>query len=225
MKQINRKCIVCLSGGMDSGTLLSYCIEHYGEVEAVGFIYGSKHNPYEQEAAKKLCIYYNIQFTQIDLSNISKYLNSNLLTSGEEIPEGYYESDNMKLTVVPGRNIIFISILAGIAQSRKAQMVAIGIHGGDHAIYPDCRPSFFQAMQKAIVEGTGDEVALLAPFLMENKTSILGWGIEHKVPYGLTRTCYKAQPLACGKCGACQERIEAFANHGIMDPILYDEEN
>jgi len=216
------QCVISLSGGMDSGTLLSFAQTVYGNVLAVGFSYGSKHNKYELACAEKLCKENDVEFIQINLEEVGSALSSSLLKSGGDIPEGHYESENMKSTVVPGRNMIFASILAGIAESRKAPFVALGIHSGDHAIYPDCRPEFFRSMAKAIQDATDGGVVLEAPFLNMDKTDILKWGLNHKVPYQFTRTCYKDQPLACGKCGACQERLEAFRNLNTTDPIMYD---
>jgi 7-cyano-7-deazaguanine synthase len=221
------KSVVSLSGGMDSGTALGWAKENYEEVLAVGFLYGSKHNPYEQECAQKLSEYFNVEFIRVDLTPVGKFLQSNLLKTGGSIPEGHYESESMKQTVVPGRNIIFTSILAGIAESRGFNSVVLGIHSGDHTIYPDCRPEFFDAMNYAVMHSSEEKVFLKAPFLRGNKTSILEYGyyfLKKEFPYHLTRTCYKDQELACGKCGACQERLEAFKNIGRTDPIKYEEE-
>ena len=123
----------------------------------------------------------------------------------------------MKLTVVPGRNTIFASIMMGLAESLGASVIALGIHQGDHAIYPDCRREFYKAMGHAILLGTDDRVELVAPFIDTDKTGIAKWGLEHNVPYHLTRTCYTDEPDPCGKCGACIERAEAFRLNGAPD--------
>ncbi|RLF30303.1 MAG: 7-cyano-7-deazaguanine synthase QueC [Thermoplasmata archaeon] len=214
--------VVSVSGGMDSATVLRYS-DILGKTLAVNFTYGSKHNEYERECAVRLCQHFGIDLIRLDLSNVGKALKSNLLLSGGEIPEGHYEDENMKLTVVPGRNMIFTSILAGIAESNGAGKIFLGIHSGDHAIYPDCRPEFLIAMNDAVMAGTDNKVCLEAPFIYSDKESILRWGYEHGVPYEMTRTCYKHQPLACGKCGACQERLEAFRLIGKTDPVAYEE--
>jgi len=216
--------IVSLSGGMDSGTALAWAKEHSMDVLAIGFIYGSKHNPYEQECAEQLAEHFQIEFMRVNLTDIFFNLKSNLLLSGGEIPEGHYESDSMKQTVVPGRNIIFASILVGIAESRGFDTVVLGIHAGDHVIYPDCRPEFFNAMNCAVRHGTNEKVNLKAPFLYGDKSTILKYGYKREFPYHLTRTCYKDQELACGKCGACTERLEAFRSIGEEDPIEYEDE-
>lgn len=213
--------VISLSGGMDSATLLAMCQASALPNLAVSFDYGSKHAKYEQECVRELCKHYSVELIQINLRNVGGLLSSNLLLQGGDIPEGHYEDESMKLTVVPGRNMIFISILTGIAQSRGAGEVALGIHAGDHAIYPDCRPEFFNSMKQTIAFSTEGQINLVAPFLDMNKISILKWGIDHSVPYQFTRTCYKNQPISCGKCGACQERLEAFLENDQTDPITY----
>ncbi len=221
------RAVVSLSGGMDSGTSLAWAKENYSEVLAVGFLYGSKHNSYEQQCAQQLSEYFEVRFIRIDLTGISNYLKSDLLQSGGQIPEGHYESESMKQTVVPGRNMIFISVLSGIAESRGFDTVVLGIHSGDHNIYPDCRPEFFNAISCAVRHGTDGKINLKAPFLYGDKLAILKYGyniLSKPFPYHLTRTCYKDQELACGKCGACQERLEAFKIIGKEDPIEYEEQ-
>lgn len=218
------KSILSLSGGMDSTAVLASLLSEGKSVECFGFEYGSKHNLYEQAAARAVANFYKVKYTLIDLSAITPHLQSNLLKTGGAIPEGHYNDQSMSLTVVPGRNIIFLSILAGIAWSRGATEIGIGIHQGDHAIYPDCRLSFFKAMNLSISEGTDYKVKVLAPFLHTDKIGIVKWGVKHDVPFHLTRTCYKDQPLACGKCGSCQERFESFALNNLKDPIQYEQE-
>jgi len=225
-KIVQTKALVSLSGGMDSTTVLTAAFRQAqitgGEVQAVSFCYGSKHNPYENLAAVQIAKHYGIQHELIDLSQVGALLNSNLLRSGGPIPEGHYQADNMSQTVVPGRNLIFISILTGLAWSRGLNSIWLGIHQGDHVIYPDCRIEFFDAMNSAVMHGTDHAVSLEAPFLRGDKTTIIEFGRANDTPYHLTRTCYKDQPIACGRCGACQERLEAFRNNGIEDPIEYE---
>lgn len=217
------KAIVSLSGGMDSATVLAQALSAGREVEAVGFYYGSKHNRYENVCAALLAAHYDVPYQLLSFRDIAQHFRSNLLQGQGAVPEGHYEQENMTQTVVPGRNIIFISILAGLAWSRDAGEIWLGIHQGDHAIYEDCRPGFFHAMNMAIREGTGARVTLRAPFLDTNKSGIVRRGLELQVPYGLTRTCYKDQEVACGKCGSCVERREAFLLNDAKDPIPYQD--
>jgi len=217
------KAIVSLSGGMDSATVLAKMIDEGYDVECIGFSYGSKHNVYENSAALEISKHYKVPFKVYGLEGFMADLNSNLLKSGDEIPEGHYEQENMSLTVVPGRNLIFASIVASIAESRGASCIALGVHSGDHAIYPDCRPEFVEALKTVIGASTENKVEVLAPFLTGDKISIIEWGLKNNVPYELTRTCYKDQEASCGKCGSCTERLEAFELNGVKDPIEYDQ--
>lgn len=214
--------VLSLSGGLDSTSLLAWLLEHEYAVTPVIFMYGSKHNKYENEAAKKVCRHYQLAPIECDLSKIFSVFKSNLLASGGPIPEGHYSDETMKQTVVPGRNLIFISILAGIAESVGADNVAIGVHAGDHAIYPDCRPLFIKLADDIIFASTEAKVALLAPFLHVNKAQVLSFALRNNSPIELTRTCYKDQPIACGKCGSCVERLEAFDINGMRDVIEYE---
>lgn len=213
--------IVSLSGGMDSATLLAHVLSQDREVLAVGFDYGSKHGLWERQKAIELCSHYNVPYRQLDLCSLMKGFRSNLLRDGGAIPEGHYEEESMKLTVVPARNIIFSSVLAGIAWNEGASEIYVGIHAGDHAIYPDCRPDFFLGMKTAIWHGTDSRACLFAPFLFMTKAEILRQGLALKVPYQHTRTCYVDDAIACGKCGSCCERREAFMLNNAEDPIPY----
>ncbi len=223
----NKKVVLSLSGGMDSTTLLAYYLDREYEVWPLIFNYNSKHNKYENEAAFKICEYYQIKhYKYVELPFINKLFRSNLLSSGGEIPEGYYTDATMSKTVVPGRNLILISICAGYAESIDANIVAIGAHSGDHAIYPDCRPEFIFSTNSTIYLSSDRKITLDAPFLYLDKAAILeiGYSLDPKLipPYHLTRTCYKDQEVACGKCGSCTERLEAFKKIGLVDPLKYE---
>lgn len=217
------KVILGLSGGMDSATLCSYYLDKGYNVFPIQFEYGSKHNQYERQAAEKFVKHYGLSIKEISLDFIGELFKSNLLKGEGEIPESHYTDQSMSLTVVPARNIIFASIMAGYAWSIDADIVALGVHAGDHTIYEDCRAGFIAAMNAAIISGTGDRVRIEAPFQYMDKTGILLKGVELDTPYLYTRTCYKDQELSCGKCGSCIERLEAFNNIGINDPIKYKE--
>ncbi len=215
------KVVLGLSGGVDSATLAAYYLDAGYEVIPVNFLYGSKHNQWEAQAAEMLRDYYSLPpIITIPLS-FMKGFKSNLLKNGGPIPKGHYQDKNMTLTVVPGRNMIFLSIMLGYAWSLGADIIAYGAHSGDHAIYEDCRPQFVHALSLAVTFGSGGRVTLEAPFLFMSKTDIVRTGVILKVPYEMTRTCYQDTPLACGKCGSCVERLEAFKTLGIEDPIKY----
>lgn len=215
--------LVSLSGGMDSATLLADMVSHYGKehVKAVGVKYPSKHNYHEQGAAIDLSIHYGVPFQIVDLDSLFHGFRSNLLKSGGAIPEGHYEAANMSQTVVPCRNMIFASVLAGLALSQNFNVVVMGVHAGDHHIYPDCRPGFVNAMKGAVATATEDKVTLLTPYLHISKAEILKVGLGLGVPFQLTRTCYTADLTACGQCGSCRERLEAFQLCGVEDPLPY----
>lgn len=218
--------VISLSGGMDSTTLLGLVLEEHpkNEVYTLTFRYGSKHNVYENIAAQMVAEHYGVSWRLVDFSDVLDDLNvkSNLMKGQGDIPEGHYEDESMSQTVVPGRNIIFTSFMTSYAWTIEADEVYLGIHSGDHAIYEDCRPEFYEAMAEAVAAGTGGRCRLRAPFLYDNKTSIIKKGNAIGVPYHLTRTCYKDQEISCGKCGACQERLEAFAANNTWDPIEYE---
>ncbi len=224
-----QKVVIGLSGGMDSVTLLGFALRQGYEVHCVSFFYGSKHSPYEMQAARNVIEYYReagkgVKHSVIDLRHAFSGFKSNLLDSGGAIPEGHYEEASMKQTVVPGRNMIMGAIMAGLAESIGAQTVMLGVHSGDHHIYPDCRPDFINAFNRAVIESSDYKVSVSAPFINDTKESLLlkGYNYEPAVPYHLTRTCYKAQEVSCGKCGSCRERLEAFELIGVKDPIPYE---
>lgn len=229
----NDAIVIALSGGMDSATLLGLLHDsEYDEIHCCMFDYGSKHGMYEQQAALKLIDHYqtlsmHTQFhTHIfNLTKIMRGFKSNLLLSNSgEIPEGYYTDETMSQTVVPARNTIFASIMTGVAMSVGAPFIALGVHAGDHHIYADCRPEYIKALDSLIYLASEGQVEIFAPFLHEDKTTILkiGYNLLYPVPYHLTRTCYKSQPISCGVCGSCSERLEAFAKIGVKDPIEYE---
>lgn len=227
------KIVMALSGGMDSATLLGYFLSEGHDVFCCIFNYGSKHNKWENIAAENIILYYEKQgftfdYRFINISQTMEAIESSLMkSSNNEIPEGHYAAENMRQTVVPGRNLIFASVIAGIAESNEADVIALGVHSGDHHIYPDCRPEFISSLSETIRYSSDKKVAVLAPFMNMNKKLIieLGMLLKPSVPYHLTRTCYKDQSKSCGKCGSCTERLEAFNLIGITDPIDYEEQN
>lgn len=214
------KTVLALSGGLDSTCLLAKCISNGHAVHPVIFSYGSKHNKYENQAAQSVCDFYELKPTFLDLTALMRDFKSNLLLSGGKIPEGHYADETMKKTVVPGRNLIFISILAGLAESIDTDIVALAVHSGDHAIYPDCRPEFIARAAEAVMHSSDYKVSIYTPFLHIDKGEVLREGLYYKAPIHLTRTCYKNQPIPCGACGACVERAEAFESCNTNDPVL-----
>ena len=218
---VMRNSLIALSGGVDSTTLL---YEYREEVAcAVGFDYGSKHNARELAAAKAICRELEIPYLIIPLAFIEEYFRSDLLLSGGEMQLGDYSEENMSSTVVPFRNGIMLSVLAGLAESRDLQQVLIANHFGDHAIYPDCRESFVKPMGEAITAGTSNGVKLVAPYTTLTKAEIVARGTRLGVPYGKTYSCYQGGERHCGRCGTCRERHDAFVANGLEDPTLYEE--
>lgn len=203
-----RDCIIVLSGGMDSVTLLHDFKERIAL--AVTFDYGSNHNAREIECARWQCNLLEIPHLVIPLGFMKDYFKSSLLSGADSIPEGDYADDNMKSTVVPFRNGIMLSIACGLAESEGLKHVLIANHGGDHAIYPDCRPEFIESMSDAMKAGTYENISLLAPYTNITKGEIALKGKELAVDYGHTYSCYKGGEEHCGNCGTCREREEAL---------------
>lgn len=214
--------VIVLSGGMDSVTLLYEYRERIAL--AVTFDYGSNHNQREAYYAALHCNRLGIKHLLIPLSFMGQYFKSSLLEGAGAIPEGNYDDENMKSTVVPFRNGIMLSVACGLAESNGLKHVMIANHSGDHAIYPDCRAGFIHAMSKAMSEGTYDGVSIVAPYTNISKADIARHGKKLGINYALTYSCYKGGPVHCGKCGTCRERIEALKEAGIEDPTIYESE-
>ena len=215
------KVCVLLSGGMDSVTALHHAAREHHVVSALSFDYGSKHNTFEIPCAQWHAAQLGVPHTVIALPFVNEHFTSDLLQSGGDIPDGHYAEENMKRTVVPFRNGIMLSIAAGFAESRGAEGLVIAAHSGDHAIYPDCREPFMQAMSDAIRLGTYVEIEVLRPFINTDKTGIARLGAELAVDFARTWSCYKGGATHCGTCGTCVERREAFLLAGIADPTPY----
>ena len=211
------KAILIYSGGLDSTTLL---YEYKDEISlAVTFDYGAKHGAREIECAKYNCNKLGIKHLIIPLDFMGKYFRSNLLESGGEIPEGNYDEENMRSTVVPFRNGIMLAIAAGLAESYDLDTVLLANHSGDHSIYPDCRPSFIEAFDSAIKEGTYNGVRVVSPYCNITKRDIALRGRELGIDYSKTYSCYKGGEVHCGCCGTCRERKEALEG---FDPTVYE---
>ena len=208
--------LLVLSGGMDSTTMLWDFRDRIAA--AVTFQYGSNHNQREAHFAKLNCEMAGVEWIEIDLRFMAQHFKSSLLEGADAIPEGHYEEENMKSTVVPFRNGIMLAVAAGLAESRGLRGVMIANHSGDHTIYPDCRPEFIKSMGMAIADGTFEHLELLAPYTNMTKGEIALRGKEIGVDYSLTYSCYKGGEHHCGKCGTCVERREALEFAGINIP-------
>lgn len=212
--------VIIVSGGMDSITLL---YDHKDEIAlGISFDYGSNHNAREIPFAKMHCERLGIKHITINLDFMHQYFKSSLLDGAEAIPEGHYADDNMKSTVVPFRNGIILSIAIGIAESNNLDQVFIANHGGDHTIYPDCRPEFINAIDAAATAGTYNNVKVVAPYTKITKSDIARIGKKLGIDYTETWSCYKGGEVHCGKCGTCVERKEALAEAGIEDKTIYE---
>ncbi len=215
------KVVVLLSGGLDSVTALHDALQQHKVVAGLSFDYGAKHHARELPMAAWQCGLLGIPHSIAPLGFVAEEFRSNLLSSGGTIPDGHYEEESMKSTVVPFRNGIMLAITAGFAESRGAEGVVIATHAGDHAIYPDCRESFMEPMARAIREGTYARIELLRPFIAKDKAWIVQQGAKLGVDFSHTWSCYKGDEVHCGTCGTCVERREAFLLAGVPDPTIY----
>ena len=218
---MKKNSVIIVSGGMDSITLL---YDHKDEIAlGISFDYGSNHNAREIPFAKMHCERLGIKHITINLDFMHQYFKSSLLDGADAIPEGHYADDNMKSTVVPFRNGIMLSIAIGIAESNNLDQVFIANHGGDHTIFPDCRPEFIKAIDSAANAGTYNNVKVIAPYTQITKSDIARIGKKLGIDYTETWSCYKGGEIHCGKCGTCVERKEALAEAGIEDCTIYEE--
>jgi len=213
--------VIIVSGGMDSITMLYEMKDRIAL--GISFNYGSNHNQREIPFAELHCRRLGIKHINIDLGFMPQYFKSSLLDGAEAIPEGHYDDDNMKSTVVPFRNGIMLSIAIGIAESNNLKYVMIANHAGDHTIYPDCRPTFINAIDEAASTGTFINVHVIAPYTNISKADIARKGKSLGIDYSETWSCYKGGAKHCGKCGTCVERKEALKEAGIEDPTEYEE--
>lgn len=218
---MSNKAVVVYSGGMDSYTVLHTALAAGKDVYALSFNYGQRHSK-ELDVAAKVCQKFNIPHKVVDISAINSLMAGSSLTDDIEIPEGHYAEDSMKNTVVPNRNMVLLSMAIAYAVSLEAPEVYYGAHAGDHHIYPDCRPEFVHAMNAVSQIANYEPVEIVTPFLSSSKGEILVAGLAMNLNYGDTWTCYNGREKACGKCGACNERMEAFNEQGVTDPLSYE---
>lgn len=216
------KILVICSGGLDSVSLAHIVADKHRLTRLVSFDYGQRHRKeldFAAAAARRLDVPHHL----IDMTQIGAALTGSALTGDVEVPDGHYAEDTMRLTVVPNRNAIMLAIGFGIAAAQGDDAVATAVHGGDHFIYPDCRPGFtaaFETMQKAALEGYAD-IALHTPFVHRSKAEIVAEGALRGTPFAETWSCYKGGAVHCGRCGTCVERREAFHIAGVPDPTFY----
>ena len=212
--------VIIVSGGMDSITML---YEFKDQIAlGVSFNYGSNHNNREIPFAEMHCKRLGIPHITIDLGFMPQYFKSSLLEGADAIPEGNYDEENMKSTVVPFRNGIMLSIAIGIAESNHLKHVLMANHGGDHTSDPDCRPAFVDAMSAAAQAGTFEDVTIEAPYTNITKADIARHGKQLGIDYSETWSCYKGGEVHCGQCGTCRERQEALREAGIADTTEYE---
>ncbi|WP_306154165.1 7-cyano-7-deazaguanine synthase QueC [Roseovarius sp. MMSF_3281] len=216
-----RTLVIC-SGGLDSVTLAYKVATERSLVGLLSFDYGQRHAK-ELDSAAACAARLGVPHHVIDIRNVGAALSGSALTDELDVPDGHYAEDTMKVTVVPNRNAIMLAIAFGMASAQKVDAVAAAVHGGDHFIYPDCRPGFieaFQRMEDKALEGMG-EVELYTPFVTISKAEIVTEGAKHNTPFAETWSCYKGGEVHCGRCGTCVERREAFHLAGIDDPTEY----
>ncbi len=218
------KTIVICSGGLDSVSLAHMVASEGQLARLVSFDYGQRHRKeldFAALCAKRLEVPHDI----IDLRAIGLALTGSALTDDIDVPDGHYAEESMRITVVPNRNAIMLTVAFGVAAARGDQVVATAVHGGDHFIYPDCRPAFteaFDAMQKLALDGYAN-VSLYTPFVHQTKADIVTAGSLHNTPFAETWSCYKGGNHHCGRCGTCVERREAFHLADVTDPTLYED--
>lgn len=225
------KIVAIVSGGMDSITLVHYLKKRYpADLHLLSFNYGQRHLK-ELDFAHKCAEELGTEWDVVDLFHIRRLLagsGSVLVDHTKEVPEGHYAEESMKATVVPNRNAIMLSIATGVAVAEHADFVAIGVHAGDHFIYPDCRPGFITAMSIALGNGNlgfaKEGFRVIAPFVEMTKAEIVRLGSLYEVDYSKTWSCYKGGAIHCGKCGTCVERREAFKLAELEDPTEYEDE-
>ena len=216
------KVVVLCSGGMDSVTALYWAHRRHDVAAVLSFRYGAKHNDREIPFAAAHARTLGLPHEVIALDFVGRLFTSALLDRAGEIPDGHYAAETMRQTVVPFRNGIMLAVAAGFAESRGAEGLVIAAHGGDHAIYPDCREDFLRPMGDAMKAGTYAGIVLLRPFVTWTKAEIAAEGARLGVDFGRTWSCYRGGEIHCGRCGTCVERREAFLLAGLPDPTVYE---
>ncbi|ATJ82980.1 7-cyano-7-deazaguanine synthase QueC [Halomonas beimenensis] len=213
--------VVIYSGGMDSYTVLHRALREGREVHALSFDYGQRHAR-ELEVARRVCRELGVPHQVVDITAIHGLIDASALTdASRELPDADYAEDNLQDTVVPNRNMILLSLAIAKAVNIGADRVDYGAHGGDHVLYPDCRPEFVEAMNAVAAIANFAPIEIHAPYLRAGKAEILADGLAMGLDYARTWTCYRGEALACGRCGSCRERLAAFAANDAVDPLAY----
>lgn len=220
------KAVTLLSGGMDSATMLYHLRSQNLEVHALAFDYGQRHKK-ELQAAARIAVMAKAKFDIVDLTSVGELFlssaNSSQTNKSVPVPDGHYAEESMKITIVPNRNAMMLGIAFAAAVAEGANIVGFAAHGGDHFIYPDCRPEFIESYLRAMQFGNDNFKLHLVTFASMDKTWIAHRGHELGVPFEETWSCYKGGLTHCGTCGTCTERKEAFLLAGLDDPTEYDE--
>ena len=211
---------VILSGGMDSAVLLYKLLGEGDIVNTVSVDYGQRHRR-ELICAERLSARVGVHHDVIDMTSLGRLLKGSSQSDPTvDVPFGRYDEPSMKQTVVPNRNMVLLAAAGAVAIANRADRLAYGAHGGDHAIYPDCRPEFVYALAKAFQLCDWHPVHLVAPLSAMHKGEIAVLGGRLRVPFQVTWTCYVGGDEPCGKCGACVERAEAFEFAHLKDPLI-----
>ncbi len=219
------KVVAIVSGGLDSVTLAYHLVDQGYEPVLISYDYGQRHCK-ELDFAKLCAQRLNVRHHLVDLKVLNSLMGTSSLTSATvEVPDGHYAEETMKVTVVPNRNAIMINVATALAVSERYPFVATGVHGGDHFIYPDCRPEFIESQTETLKLANAGFIAtefdVLAPFVNISKADIVTIGDAIGVPWLETWSCYKGGDIHCGSCGTCFERREAFELASVSDPTSY----
>jgi 7-cyano-7-deazaguanine synthase len=215
------KVVSLLSGGLDSTVLLADLVLAGHDVVALSVHYGQRHAR-ELRAAARVAAALRVPRIEVDARALDVLLGGSALTTAAiAVPFGHYADESMKITVVPNRNMLLLAMAGALAVSAGAEAIAYAAHAGDHAIYPDCRPAFMDAVRQVLAVASWSPIALETPFALRTKAEIVARGSAIGAPLALTYSCYEGHEQHCGKCGTCVERREAFEVAGVPDPTEY----
>jgi 7-cyano-7-deazaguanine synthase len=230
MNQQKKKAVIILSGGLDSTTCMGMALEQAYELYPITFDYGQRHH-IEIENARSVAEYYGVskRHKVIKLGFLRDFGGSALTDEAIEVPVGEEITTEIPVTYVPGRNLLFLSIATSYAEASGADAIFIGVNALDYSGYPDCRPEFIRKFEEVIALATkvgveGNGVQISTPLIELSKADIIREGMRLKVPYHLTTSCYNGRAEACGQCDSCRLRLKGFADAGLVDPIVYEQQ-